>query len=96
MRSVYFYWFIKSIYAKTILLGGVMVLSAWHISFVDVAKNTLHSHGFSMFKYLMASFVSADMVSKFILTAITFGVFTVGLEIIKRKNAWRFAEMRFR
>lgn len=96
MRRVYFYWFVRSVYAKAILLGGVVAMSAYHISFVDVAKNTSHNSGLAAFRYLMSSFVAADVASKLILTAITLGALMIGWEIVKKKSVRQVAEMRFR
>ena len=96
MRRVYFYWFITSVYMKGAVLGALMAIAAYHISFIDVARNTANNSGLMMFKYLMSSFVVAGVVSKLLLTALILGVLMMGWELVKRKSVGRVAEMRFR
>ena len=88
MRRVYLVWFVRSVYAKIVFLGAVLIAAYFHISFVHVFSNTINaSSGFLLSaKYLTSSFVAADIVSKSLFVIMLMTVFIMGRDLFKFKR----------
>lgn len=87
MRKVYLIWFVRSEYMLVAVLGGVFGVASAYISVADVYKNTLHSPSlFGAFGYLFSSFLTADILSKFLSVAVTAMTLFVGLDFLRRRK----------
>jgi len=88
MRRVYAIWFVRSVYAKLVFLGAVLIAAYFHISFAHVFSNTINaSSGFLLSaQYLTSSFAAADIVSKFLLAGMIMAVFMMGRDLFKLKK----------
>jgi len=87
MRKVYAIWFVRSVYAKFVFLGAVLIASYFHISFAHVFSNTMNASSGLLLsaKYLTSSFAAADIVSKFLLAGMLVAVFMMGRDLFKLK-----------
>ena len=84
MRKVYLIWFARSVYAKFALFGVVLVVSSFHIHFVDVFLNTINaSTGFPQsLNYMFSSFAEADAASKAMSAGIIIAAIFAGWEFL--------------
>lgn len=84
MRRIYLIWFARSVYAKIIVLGAVLITASFHISFVHVFSNTLNaSTDFSQsLNYIFSSFAAADAISKVMSAGIIITAIFVGWEFL--------------
>ena len=87
MRRVYAIWFVRSVYAKIVVIGAILIVSYLHISFVHVFSNTINaSSGFLLSaKYLTSSFAAADIISKSLFAGMLVAIFITGKDLFKLK-----------
>lgn len=89
MRRVYTTWFLRTYYARALVIAVLFSLVAVKISFFDVLRNaTQSSDSFFLFlRFSVANFAAADAYSRLLLTALLSAVVALGWEFVVNRRS---------